>query len=77
MARYFFTDEEISSQVKLFDCAPAPRSFLQPPLLMLTCCLHHTKQQTWSDRTFSRVAPSFWNPPLQNTICVVFKVLFA
>ncbi|XP_034447028.1 uncharacterized protein LOC117764957 isoform X3 [Hippoglossus hippoglossus] len=49
---------ESSSQVKLYHCAPAPHSLLQPPLLMLTSCLHHTKQQTWSDRTFSIAVPS-------------------
>ncbi|CAB1437732.1 unnamed protein product [Pleuronectes platessa] len=58
MARYFSTDEELSSQEKQYRCASAPRSLLQPPLLMLTSCLHHTKQQTWSDRPFSRAAPS-------------------
>ncbi|CAB1428683.1 unnamed protein product [Pleuronectes platessa] len=47
-----------SSQEKQYRCASAPRSLLQPPLLMLTSCLHHTKQQTWSDRPFSRAAPS-------------------
>ncbi|CAB1418811.1 unnamed protein product [Pleuronectes platessa] len=58
MARYFSTDEELSSQEKQYRCASAPRSLLQPPLLMLTSCLHHTKQQTWIDRPFSRAAPS-------------------
>ncbi|CAB1444396.1 unnamed protein product [Pleuronectes platessa] len=47
-----------SSQEKQYRCASAPRSLLQPPLLMLTSCLHHTKQQTWIDRPFSRAAPS-------------------
>ncbi|XP_062239773.1 uncharacterized protein LOC133949799 isoform X2 [Platichthys flesus] len=47
-----------SSQEKRYGCASAPRSLLQPPLLMLTSCLHHTKQQTWIDRPFSRAAPS-------------------
>ncbi|CAB1452503.1 unnamed protein product [Pleuronectes platessa] len=57
-SRYFSTDEELSSQEKQYRCASAPRSLLQPPLLMLTSCLHHTKQQTWIDRPFSRAAPS-------------------